>query len=138
MPYGVLKSVGFLKIAPSLYHEMLNFGMEGGSRLNLPVILKWGSLILGKDHLKLKNPLILLIAFLTMLFAFSRILENLDFMLPNLLETVLTAFERPFEKADLMFANLEETASFASDIFDLNLFATSDSLPPVSLSTALT
>lgn len=48
-----------------LYQSTYSFGIEGGASENFPFIEKCGSFILGKDHLKLKNPFILSIAFFT-------------------------------------------------------------------------
>ena len=48
------------------WRSILNFGTEGGSRLNLPEKLKCGILSFGSSQEKLKKLFILSIAFFTM------------------------------------------------------------------------
>ena len=52
-------------IAPFLYHEILKCGTDGGVRLNFPEMLICGNFSFGRLQEKLKNPLILSIAFFT-------------------------------------------------------------------------
>lgn len=89
-------------IPPVLYHSTPNDGTDGGFRLNEPDILKCGIFKCGNDHSKLKNPLILSIAFETAVFADSIFSLNFARMLSMTEPTVERAPFNFVEKDDLM------------------------------------
>src|SRR5690625_4450525 len=119
--------VGLFIIPPRAFHFMLNFGTDGGIKLNLPLKLNLGNfgiLILGNFKLKpLKNPLILsrapfikslaavigfVIAFLTELKIFVAVffivlnpLDTLLVILDKVLENILLIKFQPFENTPL-------------------------------------
>src|SRR5690554_4328356 len=104
--------VGESKIIPPpiafLYQLIPKLGTDGGFKLNLPLILKCGIFSLGKDHEKLKKPLILLMALDTIFLAPFITLVILDLMPLKIDDTVdLTALNLD-ENIDLTLFNMLE------------------------------
>ena len=75
-----------LKIAPLLYHSTANFGTFGGFKLNPPLILKCGSLILGNGKVILSMLFILFIALDTASLALFILSDIVDLILLNFYE----------------------------------------------------
>ena len=101
---------------PVLYHSTPNDGTDGGFRLNEPDILKCGIFKCGNDHSKLKNPLILSIAFETAVFADSIFSLNFARMLSMTEPTVERAPFNFVEKDDLMLSSFPPVNVFAVDM----------------------
>jgi hypothetical protein len=82
-----------------LYQLIPKLGTLGGIRLKDPLIEMCGSAKCGRLHVKLNAPLIVLIAFVTVDLTDSKMLVNLDLILPSTLDTVEYAALMPLEMA---------------------------------------
>ena len=98
---------------PCLYHDMERWGTDGGFRLKLPVIEKWGNFSGGNDQLKLNRFLMPLIPFVTAVFAAAIFDEIVVWIDVKMLVTVELAALRALLIPVLIAVKVDVTVLFA-------------------------